>query len=404
MTNSRTAGHEVPTEAKLPRQDWILLPLISLLTVSLMVVSSESLSRRIFSESRTTIVSGCMVLNDPSTGPRAIPNTVCWEKTPEGPLAEYRFNSCGHRAGEECGPKPPHTYRIVMSGSSFAFGLSTPREKTFAALLPAELSRMTGQPVDLYNESMVWQSPGGVERRFDNILAAKPDLVLWVVTSWDIAHTAPDPGLPADPGFLGRTRYRVKEALASRSISIAIPDIMDAVHDLLDVTSTGLLLEHFLYESQTQYVKSYLRNDDTEAGFLNAEPSARWQNFLWYFNKDVADIAAKAKAAGVPLVVVLLPNRAQAAMISMGEWPAGHDPYKLSEEVGSIVVSHGGTYADILPDYRGIPNPEQGYFPKDGHPNAEGHATISRIIAKELTSGAVPALSVDSRSQARKAE
>jgi hypothetical protein len=171
---------------------------------------------------------------------------------------------------------------------------------------------------------------------------------------------------------------------------------MDAVHDLLDVTSTGLLLEHFLYESQTQYVKSYLRNDDTEAGFLKTEPSKSWQNFLWYFDRDVAHIAGKSKEAGVPLVVVLLPNRAQTAMISMGEWPAGHDPYKLSDEVRSIVVSHGGTYADILPDYRGVPNPEQGYFPKDGHPNAAGHATISRVIARELTSGAVPALRVGS--------
>jgi hypothetical protein len=283
-----------------------------------------------------------------------------------------------------------------MSGSSFAFGLSTPREETFAALLPAELSRMTGRTVELYNESLLWQAPGGVDKRFDKILAAEPDLVLWVVTSWDIAHTAPDSGLPADPGFLGRTRYRVKEALATHSFAHAIPDIMDAVHDLLDVTSTGLLLEHFLYESQTQYVKSYLRNDDTEAGFLKTEPSKSWQNFLWYFDRDVAHIAGKSKEAGVPLVVVLLPNRAQTAMISMGEWPAGHDPYKLSDEVRSIVVSHGGTYADILPDYRGVPNPEQGYFPKDGHPNAAGHATISRVIARELTSGAVPALRVGS--------
>jgi hypothetical protein len=394
MTNFHSSGHENFTEAKLPRRDWILLPLISLLTVSLMVVSMESLSRRIFSASKTTVATGCMILNDAVTGPRAVPNTVCWEKTPEGPLAEYRFNSCGHRAGVECGPKRPGTYRIVMSGSSFAFGLSTPREETFAALLPAELSGLTGRPVELYNESMVWQAPGGVDKRFDKILAAKPDLVLWVVTSWDIAHTAPDPGLPAEPGFLGRTRYRVKAALATHSIANAIPNIVDAMHDLLDVTSSGLLLEHFLYESQTQYLKSYLRNDDAEAGFLRAEPSKDWQNFLWYFEKDVADIADQAKAAGVPLVVVLLPNRAQAAMISMGEWPPGNDPYKLGDEIRSIVVSHGGTYVDILPGYRTVPNAEQGYFPKDGHPNAEGHATISRLIARELSGGAVPALRV----------
>ena len=402
MQISRLAGQGTSTDAKLPRRDWILLPLISLLTILLILVTTESLSRRIFFASKTTVAAGCMVLNDALAGPRAIPNTVCWQKTPEGPLAEYKFNSCGHRAGVECGPKPPGAYRIVMSGSSFAFGLSTPREETFAALLPTELSRMTGLPVDLYNESMVWRGPEGVDEHFDKILAAQPDLVLWVVTSWDVAHAATEPGLPSDSGFLGRTRYRVKAALAKHSISSAASETVDAVHDLLDVTSTGLILEHFLYESQTEYVNSYLRNDDAEAGFLNAEPSARWQKYLWNFDKDVADISAKAKAAGVPLVVVLLPNRAQAAMISIGQWPAAYDPYKLSNEIRSIVVAHGGIYADILPDYREVPNSEQGYFPKDGHPNAKGHATISSLIAKKLTSGAVPALQVTSGPQPRK--
>jgi hypothetical protein len=115
---------------------------------------------------------------------------------------------------------------------------------------------------------------------------------------------------------------------------------------------------------------------------------------LHEFDYYVGEIEARARAAGVPLVVVLVPDRAQAAMISMGEWPAGYDPYKLGEEVRTIVVSHGGTYIDILPDFRNIPNPEQYYLPVDGHPNAEGHAIIAGLLARELTSGAIPELRV----------
>jgi hypothetical protein len=96
---------------------------------------------------------------------------------------------------------------------------------------------------------------------------------------------------------------------------------------------------------------------------------------------------------------VLLPNRAQAAMISMGEWPAGYDPYKLDAELRSIVTSHGGIYIDILPDFRAIPNPEQHYLPVDSHPDAGGHAIIAAMLAKELTGGAVPALKVPAQNQ-----
>jgi hypothetical protein len=275
-----------------------------------------------------------------------------------------------------------------------------PREETFAGLLPSDISKRTGRNVEVYNESMFMQSPGLVESRFNAVLAAQPDLILWTVTPFDIQSTAPGVDIQPLPGFLGKTRARLKAAMANHSFPGAIRDILYTVHDLLDTTSSGLLLEHFLYESQSQYVKAYLKNVDDDSGFLKSEFSPKWQSCLRNFTKVDADIEAQAGVAGVPLVVVLIPNRAQAAMISMGEWQVGHDPFKLSTEVRSIVVSHGGTYIDILPDYRGIPNPEQGYFPKDGHPNPEGHATISRLIARELTGGAVPALKVESGLQA----
>ena len=100
----------------------------------------------------------------------------------------------------------------------------------------------------------------------------------------------------------------------------------------------------------------------------------------------------KAETADVPLAVVLVPNRAQAAMISMGEWPAGYDPYQLDNEVRAIVTNHGGMYAGILPNFRKIPNPEKGYFSFDGHLNAKGYAMIAEMMAEKLTGGAIPAL------------
>ncbi len=62
---------------------------------------------------------------------------------------------------------------------------------------------------------------------------------------------------------------------------------------------------------------------------------------------------------------------------------------------------HGGIYVDILHDFRSVPNPEQYYYPVDGHIDADAHRMISVMLAKELTSGAVPSLSSQTQADNR---
>src|ERR1700721_2667889 len=134
-------------------------------------------------------------------------------------------------------------------------------------------------------------------------------------------------------------------------------------------------------------------------GDLRPSASLEWQSRLHQFDIEAAEIARQANAAGVPVVAVFLPRAPQAAMISRGEWPKGFDLSKLDNELRSIIVSHGGIYIDILPDFRGIPNPERGYRSVEGHPNPPGHAMLSGLLAKALTSGTVPALQITAQAQ-----
>jgi hypothetical protein len=80
-------------------------------------------------------------------------------------------------------------------------------------------------------------------------------------------------------------------------------------------------------------------------------------------------------------------------MISSGLPQPGLDPFSLDRELQTMIEHEGGIYIDILPDYRSVPNAEQGYFAADGHFNADGHVVVTRILADKLMSGAVPALS-----------
>ena len=394
-----------PGNAKLRSRDWILLPLLALLTIAVLVLGTESVAGHLFRAPTSTTL-GCLVLNDPSTGVRGKPNSVCTQKSLESDATEYRFNSCGHRAGMECGPKQPGTFRIVLVGSSVNFGMWVPREKSFAALLPEELSQSIGRKVEVYNEAMQWGFPASTAIRFHEVFDQNPDLILWPLTPTDIANASQVmPFIPTmtpvdKAGSKARNLDRLKLTFSSlptwnRLTSIWADPVLSAWNRQVESfrgSPSGVLLEHLLYANQSLYLKSYLMGKDSERGFLKAEPSAIWQKNLEDFDKDDAEIESQARAAGVPVVAVLLPDRAQAAMLSNGDWPAGYDPYKLNQQLRAIVLSHGGTYIDILPDYRTLVNPERHYFPADGHPDASGHAILARMLAKHLTDGDVPAL------------
>jgi hypothetical protein len=375
-------------EEKLSVRDWVLLPLTGLLSLCILAGSAEVIARYRFSASRTSKES-CLVLNDPSTGIRGIPNSTCWEKGPEDQLVEYKFDRCGYRSALQCGPKPPGTYRIVMTGSSLAMGERVPMEQTLAALLPQQLSERTGQKIELYDEGMAMSFPRATVQRFNDVLAQKPDMVLWVLSPVDVENAA---YLYAENAAMKSNRaawmwHRLKEAIATDSIP-------DAIRTHVDATRTALMLRHLLYENESadEYVNSYLAGPDRNTGFLKANPSPEWQERLKEFERSAADIEVRTNAAGATFAAVLLPLRAQAAMISTGTWPAGYDPYKLGREMRAIVESHGGIWIDVLPDFREVQSPERYFFPVDGHPDARAHAIFSRLIAAKLTSGATPVL------------
>jgi hypothetical protein len=388
MTTSNATTPEVMKEAEVSRADWIRLPLLSLLTIVLISTSTELIAGWMFQDSGYAL-ERCMVMDDP-IGPRGIPNSTCWGKTAEGPLVEYRFNNCGHRADMECGSKPPGVYRIVIVGSSDAMGAYVQREKTVAGLLPEELSQVTGLKVEVYNEAMGGAFSHSADLRFNQALAANPEMILWLFTGIDVQRAwedLPITGLDPYAGLSLPTKFwrKVRDALSKESFSVA-------AYDAFTHTRTSVFLRHFLWESQSQYVKSYLMAPDRMSGFLRTELSPEWKIRLKMFDRDAAGMETQAAKAGVPFVAVFVPIRAQAAMISMGEWPEGYDPYKLGDEARAIITSHGGIYLDILPDFRNIPDAGQYFYPVDTHPDARGNAIISAFLTKALTNGSVPAL------------
>lgn len=396
MSQSPQGPSKGTREPGIAKRDLILIPLITLLTAGILAGCTELVGRALYPSLRTGAES-CMNLKDPA-GARGIPNSVCEEKTPEGEFTEYRMNNCGFRTAIPCGGKKPQNYRIVLIGTSFAIGLRVPIQKTFAFELAASLSQSTGRHIEIYNEAMPWRFPDTLARRFDEIKAAQPDLILWALNPNDIKRLS-DVEIPTGQltrqtrklNLVGRAILQLKSTIRSRSVS-------SSLSYLFAHTRTSTLVSQLFYGSASQYITYALMQPDEEIGYLRSEPSSEWQRRLSNFDIDVAEIATQARTANIPLVAVMLPNRVQAAMIATNSWPSGYDPYKIDTEARSIFERHGAIYLDIMPYFRRIPDPQLDFYAVEGHPNPRGHAVFTDLLAEELTKNPVPAPWLSGRS------
>ncbi len=205
-------------------------------------------------------------------------------------------------------------------------------------------------------------------------------LILWTITTWDIENTSLV--LPED--------LQAHAGDGTPSGNLNRQQQPDPRFDL-NQTTFMIFLRHYLWKSQSRYVQDILR---AHPGYLAKQPSAQLEEKLRQFGVYAGEIEEKANTSGVPLVTVLLPQRVHVALISTGEWPSAIDPYKLDSQLRATIESRGEGYIDVLPEFKTIANPENHFLPVDGHPTADGHALFSRLLAKELTSGVVPALKI----------
>jgi hypothetical protein len=326
-----------------------------------------------------------MCIQQTGSGPRhGVPNSVCVEKNSSSQLVEYRFNSCGDRTPLDCGPKPAGVYRIVLIGSSIPMGWGVSESDSLVERLVTDLSQSTHRRVEVYNSAMEGSggSPSTLANRMSRTMALQPDLILWVMSSWDI-----------DPD-----KIRVQEKPSQGGLpGWQVPDRILAKFKIRS------WLTEVLFRSESVYMSAYIRNIQ-EGAQLPADSSNDEDARMRSFSLDAGTIVERAKAAGVPVVATFLPNRGEAALISVSPRPAAVDPVRLNNELGTIMASKGATYVDILPDLQRTPNLDGIYDQLGFHLNAEGHAVLTQILTKSLTDGTVPALSTNEQAQPERIE
>lgn len=351
-----------PTKGSLPRRDLFLLPLISLSTVLLMMGAAELLSRKIWPEKMRD---DCFSV-DPLLGNRFTPHCSSMRKNAEGPWIRYEYNECGYRGTVSCGPKPQGTLRIVLMGTSAAFGLEVPYDQHLAIRAAPELAEVLGHPVEFQNLGGVGRDWSKNEMVLDEMLSLQPDAIFYVVMPFDVARMDRlESELPPDAGPVTSARLNV--------------GIWTKVRHLLANSRVAYMSQHFLLADESFLLRAVQNYGDPLDVSRQPTPPLAEKRFA-LLDMIVGKMADRARAAHVPCFMIAIPNRAEIVMIRSNA-PIPHmDPYIFPQRMQAIAQRHAMAYIDLLPYLKNAPNASELYYRVDGHPTGSFHELLTRIL------------------------
>jgi hypothetical protein len=370
---------QAPKLDQLPRRDFVLIPLIALLTALVIFGGAELLTGLYFSETQQ----GSCGKPDPILPYRYSANCTFHNKAAEGPLVEYVFNECGYRSRESCGPKAAGTTRIALLGASTAEGFKIAYDDALAPRAAAQLTRVCRRPVEFQNMGIAGFKVIDQYLRLDEALALKPDMVMLVVTPYELVDFA-DPEMLANRSHPERVVKKKQPERVNEAGGLA------RISAILSKSRTAVFAQSLLFQNREQYISLFLKHGD-KADYLRVPLSAPWEKRLAELELMVGEMADRIHKEGIPFVIVFTPQRIQAALSDPASRPPGVDPTAFGRRIAEMSARHGILFIDTYEAFRQTESPEKLFFPVDGHMTAGGHAVVADAMVRGLLKSGTPA-------------
>ena len=355
-------------QERLPRRDFVLIPMLCGLSVLLTLAVAEMSARVIFPEHQQD---SCAIASaDHQVAYR--PNCRSTVKSVESPWLENVYNACGYRTADPCDPKPAGGYRVAVLGSSISSGYLVPYNETAAARLVADLKERCRIPVDVQNLAAPGAGIGEALDHLDAALALKPDVIVMAISGHDLEV------LPAE--------QPVAKIETDAAAAPAQHGLLAGMRDLtvwLRVSRAVQVAQHFIYENIDTYLPLYLKHGD-EADFLRPPLSRAWQNRLAIFGREIKDIQAQAHQSGVPFLLVFVPPRADALLLHWKHRPPEIDPQMLGRLLASIAERKHAGYIDLTETFGNRSDVDKLYYPLDSHPDSAANELMAQAIERTL--------------------
>ena len=362
------AGDGLPSE-RLPRRDYVLLPLTAILTVTLLFLCVEVGARLIWPEQKRDM---CEIWEAGHSHMR--PNCQTRVKLAEGAWVDYRYNECGYRSGASCGPKPANALRVVVLGTSVTRGFWVSYEDTYSGRLERSFGRQCQRPVEFHNLSIggaigpVWHT---VVEKAEEAIHLEPDALVLLVTSFDLQQ------------YSSTTRASTEDMPSGAPISLT--KMIAGIRQLLDNTRAITLAMHLVFSDASRYVPLFLMHGDS-ADYMRPPLSPEWQFRLGIADTTIDSLSKTAQATGVHLIVLYSPSRQEVLIAHMAKRIPAVDPRTFGRALANIAQRHGATFVTPIDLEAAAPDPNALFYAVDGHPTGDGHRLIAEALERGLNS------------------
>jgi hypothetical protein len=262
-------------------------------------------------------------------------------------------------------------------------GLYVPYEQTYFARTASELSRVYERPVDVQNLGVPGSSPFYAYRRVQEALALKPDVVLYLLAPFDLEQQI-------DPKELSERDNTIRPP-SKAAVQLTVSPVKQ-LEEMLIQSRTVLVAQHYLFQNRDTFLRLYMTYGD-KADFLRQPFTPAWEQRFADLDLIIGDMARKLRAAEVPLVIIPVPSRVEAALLSTRELPPHVDPFAFGRRIEMIASKHGAGYVDLMEAFSHITDPESLFYVVDGHVTPDGQKVIAEYITRKLQDGSVQAFS-----------
>ncbi len=371
MENNFDSQSPVKSGRGLPSRDLWLMPALSLATILLLVAGSEVVARSLWPEHIT----------DPcrSEGGGIVkhfkPNCTSTLKIPEGPYVKNVYNACGYRTRESCGPKAPGATRVAVLGSSSSFGYMNQYQDVYTTLLAKAFSQDYGHRFEFEDLGYQDLSMLDIYHQMDEALLLKPDLIMVVITPKDVHHeTSPVAVLHRDdpPSLAPPDKSENRQSWMNAHVVIPLKE-----------SRSVYMLENTMYHRPDTYADLFLLHGD-DAGYLRSTLSPQWKARISQTDMLLGEMAQKAAAASVPMVMVIVPSTVELALLYSDRPREGIDPKNFPEIMEGVASRHKIPIITTIDGFAGQSDPMSMFYLVNSHPQKSGERAIAEDIESRL--------------------
>ncbi len=336
------ANKEAPPAGRARGRDYVLMPLLSLLTAALVLAPGELIARRVWPAKE---IDACVVDHQAAVV-HGKPNCISATKAPEGPWVENRYNDCGYRGSSSC-RSAKQGLRLAIVGTSTAAGHMVPERDSFGVQLTTMLGQQCRRPIELQNLALAGNTGERIVASAKEALALGPDALLLVSTSHDVESAEAGHAPVATPSSLDQFAAVVKARLnESRLFYMA----RVAAHS-----------------EEQSFVSSVL---------AKGAPSGPTPAQFAAYERRIREIAAMARAEDVPLLLLFAPSQREIVLSRAGRLDRAALPGRLE----AIAADEGLVFIDAAREVSPQTAVTQLFYPVNHHMNRVGHHHLAKAV------------------------